>query len=164
MQIDLIVRGICSLRPGIPGVSERIRVVSIVDRFLEHSRIWFFEAGGKRDVYLSSADWMQRNFVRRVEIAFPVEDPAIKERLLDEVLGTSLADNVKARILRADGQYERVQPGTHGTGLAPLRSQERFMNLARRAAAPDAQAAVASHDVFPSTQRRSEKRRKKRMG
>jgi len=164
VQIDLMVRGICVLRPGIPGVSDRIKVTSVVDRFLEHSRIWSFDAGGKREVYLSSADWMQRNFVRRVEIAFPVEDSAVKERILDEVLATSLGDNVKARILRADGQYERVQPGTHGTSAAPLRSQERFMALARRVAAPEAQAAVASHDVFPSTQRRREPRRKKRMG
>jgi polyphosphate kinase len=164
VQIDLMVRGICVLRPGIPGVSDRIKVTSVVDRFLEHSRIWSFDAGGKREVYLSSADWMQRNFVRRVEIAFPVEDAAVKERIIDEVLTTSLGDNVKARILRADGQYERIQPGTHGTSAAALRSQERFMALARRAAAPEAQAAVASHDVFPSTQRRREPRRKKRMG
>jgi polyphosphate kinase len=164
VQIDLMVRGICVLRPGIPGVSERIRVISVVDRFLEHSRIWYFEAGGRRDVYLSSADWMQRNFVRRVEIAFPVEDAAVKERILEEVLATSLGDNVKARILRADGQYERVQPGSHGTGPAPLRSQERFMALARRAAAPEGQAPVSTPDVFPSTQRRREPRRKKRMG
>src|SRR5216684_3777959 len=164
VQIDLMVRGICVLRPGIPGVSERIKVISVVDRFLEHSRIWFFEAGGKREVYLSSADWMQRNFMRRVEIAFPVEDASVKERIVDEVLGTSLGDNVKARVLRADGQYERVQPGTHGTSVTPLRSQERFMALARKAAAPEAQAAVASHEVFPSTQRRREPRRKKRMG
>ena len=99
-----------------------------------------------------------------MEIAFPVEDAAVKERIIDEVLTTSLADNVKARILRPDGQYERIQPGTHGTSTALLRSQERFMALARRAAAPEAQAAVASHDVFPSTQRRREPRRKKRMG
>jgi len=164
VQIDLMVRGICVLRPGIPGVSDRIKVTSVVDRFLEHSRIWSFDAGGKREIYLSSADWMQRNFVRRVEIAFPVEDAAVKERIIDEVLATSLGDNVKARILRADGQYERVQPGTYGTSAAPLRSQERFMALARRVAAPEAQAAVASHDMFPSTQRRREPRRKKRMG
>jgi polyphosphate kinase len=103
---------------------------------------------------------MQRNLLRRVEIAFPVEDAGLRDRLVDEVLGTSLADNVKARQLRADGVYERLQAGPH----APLRSQERFMALARRAAAPEQQAAVASHDVFPSTQRRSERRRKKRMG
>ena len=118
----------------------------------------------RSEVYLSSADWMQRNFVRRVEIAFPVEDPAVKERILDEVLATSLGDNVKARILRPDGQYERVAPGTNGTGTSPLRSQERFMALARRAATPEAQAAVATTDVFPSAQRRREPRRKKRMG
>ncbi|MFL5312771.1 MAG: polyphosphate kinase 1 [Myxococcales bacterium] len=164
VQIDLMVRGICVLRPGIPGVSDRIKVTSVVDRFLEHSRIWSFDAGGKREVYLSSADWMQRNFVRRVEIAFPVEDAAVKERIVDEVLATSLGDNVKARLLRADGQYERILPGAHGTSAAPLRSQERFMALARRVAAPEAQAAVASHDVFPSTPRRREPRRKKRMG
>jgi polyphosphate kinase len=164
VQIELMVRGVCVLRPGIPGVSERIKVLSVVDRFLEHSRIWFFEAGGKREVYLSSADWMQRNFVRRVEIAFPVEDASVKERILDEVLAVSLGDNVKARVLRPDGQYERVQPGSQGTSLNPLRSQERFMALARKAAAPEAQAAVASQDVFPSTQRRREGRRKKRMG
>jgi len=163
VQIDLMVRGICVLRPGIPGVSERIRVISVVDRFLEHSRIWYFEAGGKREVHLSSADWMQRNFVRRVEIAFPVEDAAVKERILEEVLATSLGDNVKARVLRADGQYERVQPGSHGTGAAALRSQERFMALARRVAAPEGQAPVSTPDVFPSTQRRRESRRKKRM-
>ena len=164
VQIELIVRGICSLRPGIPGLSDRIKVISIVDRFLEHSRIWYFEAGGKRELYLSSADWMQRNFVRRVEIAFPVEDAAVKARIFDEVLGTSLGDNVKARILYPDGHYERIAPGTHGTGLAPLRSQERFMALARRAATPEAQAAVTTPDVFPSTQRRREPRRKKRIG
>src|SRR2546423_8824240 len=164
VQIDLMVRGICVLRPGIPGVSDRIKVISVVDRFLEHSRIWSFDAGGKREVYLSSADWMQRNFVRRVEIAFPVEDAAVKERVVDEVLGISLGDNVKSRMLRADGQYERIHPGTHGTATVPLRSQERFMALARRGGAPEAQAAVASHDVFPSTQRRREPRRKKRMG
>src|SRR5258708_18565323 len=75
VQIDLLVRGICCLRPGVAGVSERIRVTSVVDRYLEHARIWYFQAAGKDEVYCSSADWMPRNFVRRVEIAFPVEDP-----------------------------------------------------------------------------------------
>jgi polyphosphate kinase len=157
VQIDLVVRGVCVLRPGIPGVSDRIRVTSIVDRFLEHSRIWHFDAGGKREMFLASADWMQRNFVRRVEIAFPVEDPTIRDRIFDEILSLSLADNVKARILRPDGTYERaaVSPG------APtLRSQERFMALARRASSA-AEAPVAAADVFPN-QRRPERRRKKR--
>jgi polyphosphate kinase len=158
VQIDLIVRGICCLRPGIPGVSERIRVISIVDRYLEHARIWSFDNGGKRDIWLASADWMQRNFVRRVEIAFPVEDAALKERIFEEILGTSLADNVKARALRSDGTYERVV----APSAAPIRSQERFMALARRAAAVEAQ--VPTPDVFPATQRRTERRRKKRLG
>jgi len=157
VQIDLVVRGICSLRPGIPGVSDRIRVVSIVDRFLEHARIWHFEAGGKREMFLASADWMQRNFVRRVEIAFPVEDPAIRDRIFDEILAVSLADNVKARILRADGTYERATPLP---GSPQVRSQERFMALARRAASA-ADAPVAAADVFPN-RRRPERRRKKR--
>ena len=157
VQIDLVVRGICALRPGIPGVSDRIRVVSIVDRFLEHARIWHFEAGGKREMFLASADWMQRNFVRRVEIAFPVEDPAIRERIFDEILTISLADNVKARILRADGSHERATPAP---GAPLVRSQERFMALARRASSA-AEAAVPAADVFPN-QRRPERRRKKR--
>jgi polyphosphate kinase len=164
VEIDLLVRGLCCLRPGVPGVSERIRVVSIVDRFLEHHRIWYFEAGGKRDVYLASADWMPRNFVRRVEIAFPIEDPAVKERILDEILGTALADNVKARALRADGTYERVQPGTHGTSALPLRSQERYMALARRTAAAgeNQPAGLPPHEMFPSGQRGRERRRNKK--
>jgi polyphosphate kinase len=161
VQIDLLVRGVCCLRPGVPGVSERIRVVSIVDRYLEHHRIWFFEAGGKREIFLASADWMPRNFVRRVEIAFPVEDPLIKERILDEILGTALADNVKARILKPDGTYERIQPGTHGTGVQPIRSQERYMALARRvAASADSGPTVPPHEIFPAGSRARERRRK----
>ena len=167
VNIELIIRGTCCLRPGVPGVSERIRVTSIVDRFLEHHRIWFFEAGGKREVWLTSADWMSRNFVRRVEIAFPVEDPSAKERVIDEILATSLGDNVKARALQADGSYARVQPGSMGTGLAPLRSQERFMALARRTVTqePAASGAAAGMETFPAAggHRRGEKRRKKRL-
>src|SRR5256886_1901014 len=90
VQIDLIVRGICCLRPGVPGVSERIRVTSIVDRYLEHTRIWFFEAGGKRDVWLASAGWMPRNFIRRGGGAFPIGDPALRGRIVEEVLRTPL--------------------------------------------------------------------------
>jgi polyphosphate kinase len=157
VQIDLVVRGICALRPGIPGISERIRVVSIVDRFLEHARIWHFEAGGKREMFLASADWMQRNFVRRVEIAFPVEDPAIRDRIFDEILTLSLADNVKARILSADGTYARATPAP---GAPLVRSQERFMALARRASSA-ADAPVTAADVFPN-QRRPERKRRKR--
>ncbi len=164
VQIDLVVRGVCGLKPGVPGVSERIRVTSIVDRFLEHHRIWFFEAGGKREVWLSSADWMARNFVRRVEIAFPVVDPAAKERIIDEILASSLADNVKARALQSDGTYVRVHPGTHGTGLVPVRSQERFMALARRVAVVAVEtpgtSSMAPHEMFPSVAQRRERKKR----
>src|SRR5437764_10441049 len=135
VHIDLIVRGICGLRPGVPGVSERIRVVSIVDRYLEHTRIWLFEAGGKREVWLASADWMPRNFIRRVEVAFPIDDAGLRDRIVDELLATQLLDNQKARILLPDGRYERVQAGSYGTPMSPLRSQERFMTVARRSTA-----------------------------
>ena len=89
MKIDLIVRGICCLRPRIPGLSENIRVISIVGRFLEHSRIYYFENAGNREVFLSSADWMPRNFFRRVEIAFPIEEPPLRDEIVDEVLPIS---------------------------------------------------------------------------
>src|SRR5262249_39505859 len=108
VEIDLLVRGICCLRPGLDGVSEHVRVTSVVDRFLEHSRVFAFGAGDRTEVYLSSADWMPRNFQRRVEVMFPVEDPTIRARLLDEVLGFYLRDNVKARRLLVDAQYARV--------------------------------------------------------
>jgi polyphosphate kinase len=162
VQIDLLVRGICCLRPGVPDLSERIRVMSIVDRYLEHTRIWFFEAGGKKEMWLSSADWMPRNFIRRVEVAFPIEDAALRERLM-EILNTQLADNQKARILLPDGRYDRIQPGTQGTPAAPLRSQERFMNVARRAGAAQEQPPVAAQEIFPSTERRPARRRRKRL-
>ena len=109
VQIDLIIRGICCLRPGIPGVSENIRVRSIVGRFLEHSRIYHFGNGGNPMVYLGSADWMGRNFDRRVEVVFPVEDSSLRARITDEILPAFLSDNVKAHILLSDGRYERVQ-------------------------------------------------------
>jgi polyphosphate kinase len=131
VSVDLIVRGICCLRPGVPGVSDNIRVTSIVDRFLEHARIFHFGVGGKDEVYLSSADWMPRNFVRRVEVMFPIEDPGLKERVIKEILGISLSDNVKAKRLSADGRYDRLRPGDK---VSPLRSQYRFMDLAREKA------------------------------
>src|SRR5512140_3340393 len=163
VQIDLIVRGICGLRPGVPGVSERIRVISIVDRYLEHTRIWFFEAGGKREVWLGSADWMSRNFIRRVEVAFPIEDASLKERIADEILATQLLDNVKARVLLPDGHYERILPGSYGTPLSPLRSQERLMTVARRVGAAAEQPPVAGQEIFPSGGRRPARRRRKRL-
>jgi polyphosphate kinase len=107
VKIDLIVRGVCAVRPGIPGVSENIRVISIVGRFLEHSRVYWFDNGGSPELYLSSADWMERNFFRRVEIAFPVHQPQHRDRIVKD-LETYLADNVNAWELRADGTYARV--------------------------------------------------------
>ncbi len=135
VSIDLLVRGICCLRPGVPGLSETIRVTSVVDRFLEHARIFFFDAGGRREVYLASADWMSRNLVRRVEVMFPIEDPALRHRLTHEILALALADNAKASRLHADGSYERVRPEGHAEAV---RSQERFMALAREAQRSDA--------------------------
>ncbi len=128
VKIDLIVRGMCCLRPGVPGVSENIRVVSIVGRFLEHSRIYWFGNGGDPLVYLGSADWMPRNFDRRVEVAFPVEDAALKARVTDEILPAFLNDNVKSRVLRNDGTYERLHPAN---GEKPRQAQLYFRNIAR---------------------------------
>lgn len=109
VQIDLIVRGICCLRPGVPGLSENIRVRSIIDRFLEHSRLFYFSNGGQEEIYCGSADWMPRNFFRRVEVVFPVEDESLKARLRDEVLLQALSDNVKARVLQPDGTHRRAR-------------------------------------------------------
>jgi polyphosphate kinase len=108
VEIDLIVRGICSLRPGIKGVSERIRVRSIVGRYLEHSRIFSFANDGHPEIYCGSADWMPRNLFERCEVIFPVDDPALAARLRDEILAAYLKDNVKARLLQPDGRYIRA--------------------------------------------------------
>lgn len=110
VEIDLVVRGVCALRPGVPGLSERIKVVSIVGRFLEHSRIFYFVNGGAEELYIGSADWMRRNLDRRVEVVVPIKDSRLKKYLKDEVLESYLRDNVKARRLRSDGSYERIQP------------------------------------------------------
>ncbi|HZM01992.1 MAG TPA: polyphosphate kinase 1, partial [Candidatus Saccharimonadales bacterium] len=107
VKIDLLVRGICCLRPQWPGLSENITVRSIVDRFLEHSRILYFENGGQPEIFLGSADWMPRNFFRRIEAVFPIEDPRLRRRVQEELLGIPLADNVKAWLLQADGTYVR---------------------------------------------------------
>jgi polyphosphate kinase len=109
VRVDLIVRGMCCLRPGVPGLSENIRVISIVGRFLEHSRIYYFRNGGNEQIYLGSADLMPRNLDRRVEILFPVEDPKLIRQLRGQVLALCLADNVKAREMQADGTYVRVK-------------------------------------------------------
>jgi polyphosphate kinase len=127
VRIDLIVRGICSLRPGVPGLSENIRVRSIVGRFLEHSRIYYFENACQPQVFISSADWLPRNFFRRIELAIPIEDGVLRERLISQVLATCLADDTKARFLQPDGTYQRVPPAP---GTRAGHSQAEFMALA----------------------------------
>jgi polyphosphate kinase len=136
VEIDLIVRGMCALRPGVHGLSDNIRVRSIIGRFLEHSRIFWFANGGPEDgsqseIFCGSADWMTRNLYERCEVVFPVVDPALKTRLRDEILNSYLLDNVKARTMRPDGTYQRA-PKT-GTLLS---AQEHFMEISR---APDKQ-------------------------
>jgi len=113
VKIDLLVRGICCLVPGVPGVSENITVTSIVGRFLEHSRIFYFRNGGQEELYLGSADLMPRNLNRRVEVMFPVRDPDLAARLKDEILAAYLAENVKARVMTPDGAYVRKKPGAN---------------------------------------------------
>ena len=121
VRIDLIVRGICCLRPGVPGLSENIRVISIVDRYLEHARISYFENHGNAEYLLASADWMPRNLDRRVEIAFPVLDPGLQSQIR-EILDIQLADTAKARRLLPDGTSVRIRPAHE----CALRSQERL--------------------------------------
>jgi polyphosphate kinase len=111
VQIDLIVRGACTLRPGVPGVSENIRVRSIVGRFLEHSRVYWFANGGNAEIYCASADWMERNLLKRIEVCFPILDPELAQRVYAEALENYLADNTQAWLLHADGHYERATPG-----------------------------------------------------
>lgn len=110
VQIDLIVRGACTLRPGMPDVSENIRVRSIVGRFLEHSRVWWFDNDGEPELFASSADWLERNLLRRVEVGFPILDPELVARVRQEALEAYMADNVNAWELQPDGRYLRVQP------------------------------------------------------
>lgn len=127
VMIDLIVRGICCLKPGLPGISDTIRVISIVGRFLEHSRVFYFANGGQEEFYIGSADWMQRNMDRRIEVVFPVEDERLKQRLKVEILETILMDNTGARLLHPDGSYERLKPGN---GEEAVDSQKIFLQLA----------------------------------
>ena len=124
VEIDLIIRGVCTLRPGVKGLSENIRVRSIVGRFLEHSRIFHFANGGKEEIYLGSADWMPRNLFERCEVVFPVKDKAAKARIQDEILSAYLADTAKARLMQEDGSYVRAK--SHGGFSA----QEFLMRLA----------------------------------
>ena len=135
VEIDLIIRGICCLRPGLPGISERIRVISIVDRYLEHARLFYFHNDGEAEYFLSSADWMPRNLDRRVEVAFPILDPHIQDQLF-EILSIQLADTVKARAILPDGRSQRLEPDP----LAPVRSQQRLYEFTKAQA--DAQMPV----------------------
>lgn len=128
VKIDLIVRGICCLVPGLDGVSNNIRVLSVVDRFLEHGRIFSFQNGGEAEVWVSSGDWMPRNFFRRMELTFPILDPHIRRRIVDEILGTSLADNIKGWRLQPDGTYKKRKPNA---SKPALRSQDRFIEITR---------------------------------
>ncbi|ABS24787.1 polyphosphate kinase 1 [Anaeromyxobacter sp. Fw109-5] len=134
VQVDLLVRGICCLRPGVPGATENVRVTSVVGRFLEHSRIFWFRNAGAEEVYLGSADLMRRNLSRRVEVLFPVTDPALVRHLRDRVLATYLADNRRARRMRADGEYERIRPAD---GEPPVDAQARLLASPSAPVPPD---------------------------
>src|SRR5207248_2197981 len=160
VPIDMICRGICSLRPGLPGISENIRVRSIVDRFLEHSRIFYFGNGGDPLVYIGSADWMDRNLSRRVEVVFPIETPDLKQRIIKEILATTLADNVKSRELLSDGSYRRVVPEP---GQIPVRSQERFLEIAVQSAARRIIEVPSAPVQFVEPQRPGTRRQRKRQ-
>ncbi|MFZ1731361.1 MAG: polyphosphate kinase 1 [Bacteroidota bacterium] len=127
VQIDLVVRGICCLKPGVPGLSDNIRVTSIVGRFLEHVRVFVFENGGDPEVYTSSADWMPRNLNRRVEAMWIVEEPTIRERILNHIIPTTLSDTAKAYVLQPDGRYLRPAPPDDGERVS---SQEMFIRYA----------------------------------
>ncbi|MFL6595052.1 MAG: polyphosphate kinase 1 [Chthoniobacterales bacterium] len=131
VKIDLIVRGICCLRPKVPGLSENIRVISIVGRFLEHSRIYYFANAGDPVLYLASADWMPRNFVRRVEIAYPIVEPLLRDEIVNDVLPALTSDCVKARELQADGTYVRVRPTE---GAPRTQAQFHFRERSRKQA------------------------------
>jgi polyphosphate kinase len=144
VEIDLIVRGMCSLRPGIKGLSERIRVRSIVGRFLEHSRIFSFANGGAPEIFCGSADWMTRNLFERCEVVFPVEDPKLRHRLRNEILAAYLADTRKTRLLQPNGEYLRATSGPHHTGEG-FSAQEYLMRLAEGTAEKHSIPALASH-------------------
>jgi polyphosphate kinase len=160
VRIDILCRGICALRPGLPGVSDNIRVRSVVDRFLEHSRIYYFGNGGDPQVYIGSADLMDRNLSRRVEVIWPIEQPDLKARLIDEILMTSLSDNVKSRELMPDGRYRRVAPAKDES---LIRSQQRFLELATASAIRRALPAPAPRPATPEPRPLRRTRRRQRQ-
>jgi polyphosphate kinase len=154
VQIDLIVRGICCLRPGLKGLSENIKVRSIVDRFLEHSRIFYFENACQPEVFIGSADCMPRNFFTRIELVFPINNGVLRERIQSEILQITLKDNVKSRLMRAHGAYDRNLPQP---GETPARSQVEFMRLAKERSgltthAPEGKGKYPQVKVAPLTQ------------
>jgi polyphosphate kinase len=126
VEIDLLVRGMCTLRPGLRGISHRIRVRSIVGRFLEHSRIFCFENGGEPEVFIGSADWMSRNLHERVEVLFPLKDKLLRERVIHEILAAYLADNLKVRFLQKDGRYLRSWQSPAGRSKRPPHGKAAF--------------------------------------
>jgi polyphosphate kinase len=170
VPIDLVIRGICCLRPGLPGISENIRVRSIVDRFLEHSRILVFGEGVKQQVFLSSADWMPRNFDRRVEVMFPVEAEDLRWRIVEEILPAYLQDNRRTRVLMADGNYVRVEARD---GEPPYRSQMELLTVttvrkptppidaAPAAAVPTAVDSIAQANGAPEREKKKKKEKEK---
>ncbi len=168
VSVDLLVRGICCLRPGVPGVSDNIRVRAIVDRFLEHARCFYFKNGGSEEVYGSSADWMPRNFRRRVEVMYPILDDSLRRRVIDEILGTMWKDNVKAWSLRPDGSYARLVAKDEEA----VRSQQRFVEITReRARETEAILGLSSKSAMPGPvraldklRRRGKKRKRQRRG
>ncbi len=149
VKVDLLIRGICCLRPGVKGLSENIRVHAVIDRFLEHARIFYFENGGSGDVFCSSADWMPRNFRRRVEVMFPVLETELKTRLKKEILDIMASDSQKGWLLGSDGRYRRVE---RAKDEKPIRSQEVFIAQAKvraQAAAP----ALRGQEVLQPSER-----------
>jgi polyphosphate kinase len=161
VEIDLIVRGICALRPGVRGLSDRIRVRSIVGRFLEHSRIYYFGNNGEEEIYMGSADWMPRNLYERVEVLLPLQDELLRERVRREILDAYLADNRKARILLSDATYIRAWQPVHGrrnrkppTGAAAFSAQDFLISVAE-----GKQAGIVPVPPAPSTKRRTAERK-----
>ena len=158
VQIDLIIRGLSILRPGVKGMSDNIRVRSVVGRFLEHSRIFHFANGGNDEIYLGSADWMPRNLFERCEVVFPVRDPAARARIHDEILPAYLADTLKARLQQSDGTYLRASKLLKDA--PPFSSQDFLMKLAEGKA--DLAAIPAPRSDQPPAQSPAKKIRSKK--
>ncbi len=125
VKVDLIIRGTCCLKPGLKGISENIQVRSIIGRFLEHTRIFYFQNDGEEEVYCSSADWMNRNFFRRIETCFPIEGKRLSARVIKEGLMSYLSDNTQAWLLQSDGSYKQSVPGNQ----KPRSAQQALLEL-----------------------------------